>query len=362
MLFEPLPLRSGYVLKNRLAVAPMTTYSSYEDGTIREDELPYLERRAQGGFGMVITAACYVQACGHAFDGQWGCEHDGRLPSLRAAADAIHRGGAMAVLQIHHGGRQCPLRHVDPPLSASAIADPRAGASVPRAMTVEEVAETVRAFGSAARRAREAGFDGIEIHGANTYLLQQFVSPHSNRRDDAYGRDRLLFPKQVVEAVLDQAGKLDVGYRFSPEEPCEPGLRMADTEALVDLLLDYQLSYLHLSLRDYDQASIVENSTEPTVSRLARRIGGRMPLMAVGQVWDMDDAERCQALGADLVALGRSAIIEPEWPQVVRQGKPPRREVPHEGAEALLTLPAGLARDIYRHEGWFPVEGRWARR
>ena len=198
MLFTPFRLNTGLTLKNRLVVAPMTTYSSYEDGTVRETEPPYLRRRAEGGFGLVMTAACYIHPTGQAFDGQWGCERDDRHPSLKSMADAIHEGGAAAFLQIHHGGRMCPSRLCGRVLSASAVPATRPGAETPEAMSEDEIWTMIEGYAQAARRAVEAGYDGVEIHGANTYLIQQFVSPHSNRRDDEWGQDRLKFSREVT--------------------------------------------------------------------------------------------------------------------------------------------------------------------
>lgn len=367
MLDDPFVLLSGLKLRNRTVVAPMTTYSSYDDGRIREDELPYLRRRAEGGFGMVMTAACCVHPRGKAFDGQWACWSDEFLPSLRSVAEAIHESGAAAVLQIHHGGRACPSRLCGGvPLSASAIPFDRPNAETPRAMAESEIEEAIRSFADAAARAKEAGFDGVEIHGANTYLLQQFVSPHSNRRKDAWGQDRLKFPLAVTDAVLAAVGPgFSVGYRFSPEEPFEPGIRLPETYALVDALLLRDLDGLHVSLKRFDQPSIVGDFDDPTLALLSRRIeshsrpGRRPAFIGVGQVKTAEDFASARALGADLVALGRAAISEPEWPSVVESGGSPRALVPAAGSGEALTLPELLARKIESTEGWFSVEGKW---
>ncbi len=358
MLNTPLRLPTGLVLKNRLVVAPMTTYSSHADGTIRDTELDYLRVRAEGGFGSVMTAACYVHKSGHAFDGQWACSSDDYLASMRAAADAIHAGGAAAILQIHHGGRQCPSRLCGrTPMSASAVPAERANAETPEAMTEPEIEEIVAAFAAAAERAQRAGYDGVEIHGANTYLLQQFVSPHSNRREDAWGKDRLRFPLAVTKAVLHAVGVgYAVGYRFSPEEAETPGIRIEHTEALTDALLEMPLSWLHLSLRQYRQGSSHDAYEGPTLSRLHARIAGRMPFISVGAVQTLADAEAALETGSELVAIGRAAITEPQWPRVAFGGGAPRLAVPrHSGAETL-TLPEGLAAKIYGVPGWFDVE------
>lgn len=344
-------------MRNRLVVAPMTTYSSHEDGRIRDSELDYLRRRSVG-FAMVMTAACYVHKSGHAFQGQWRCDADDAIPFLAATARAIKDEGAAAVLQIHHGGRQCRAALTgETPWSASAIAAERPNAETPRAMTEDEIETAIAAFANAAQRAEQAGFDGVEIHGANTYLIQQFVSPHSNRREDAWGRDRLKFSLALTEAVLQKVSpRFAVGYRFSPEEPETPGIRWSDTERLIDALCEHRLDWLHVSLRDYRQASIVGDYDEPTLLRVARTINGRTPLIGVGSIKTAEDAEAALAMGADLVALGRVAISEPEWPQRVAAGEPVRTTVPARNARDLLTLPEGLESRIYEVKGWFDVE------
>lgn len=354
--FDPFvtPLLS---LKNRLVLAPMTTYSSHENGVIRDTELTYLERRAKAGFGMTMTAACYVHKTGHAFPGQWAASDDSFLPSLKSVADGIHRGSSFAVLQIHHGGRACSARLCGEVLSASDIPIERPNAETPRAMTEDEIQTMIRAFADAARRGRDAGFDGIEIHGANTYLLQQFVSPHSNRRNDVWGQDRLKFSREVVAAVLEAVGPgYPVGYRFSPEEKETPGIRLPDTLGLIDMLCQFPLAWLHISLSDFRQTSLVGDYTEPTLELVARAIAGRLPLIGVGSIKTREDADACLELGADLVAVGRAAIIEPDWPTAIREGHPRRQKFPKENAERDLVLPAGLVNRVLNAPGWFEVE------
>jgi 2,4-dienoyl-CoA reductase-like NADH-dependent reductase (Old Yellow Enzyme family) len=355
--FTPFTLPNGQTLKNRLVLAPMTTYSSFEDGHIKPTELAFLKNRAEDGFGMVMTAACYVHPSGKAFDGQWACSDDRFLPSLESAANAIHQGGSFAVLQIHHGGRQCPGRLCGgTPLSASAIPNDRPNAETPRAMTIGEIQEVILSFAKAALRAKEAGFDGVEIHGANTYLLQQFVSPHSNRREDEYGRDRLLFPRQVVDEVLAMVGpNFPVGYRFSPEELETPGIRWDDTSSLIDMLMSFPLSWLHVSLRDYIVASLNGDFDEPVLAKVRRQIGNRVPVISVGSVNTLADAEGALK-DSDLVAVARAAITDPEYVRKLLTGQSPNLTFPRENAEEKLTLPVGLADKIRSTPGWFPME------
>ena len=333
----------------------MTTYSSFPDGNIDPEEIEFLRRRAKGGFGTIITAACCVHPSGWAFAGQWQCSEDRFLPSLKSVADAIRGEGSAAILQIHHGGRECPPELCGgQSVSASAIASPRPNSVAPRALTEDEILEIIDAFGQATRRAAEAGFDGVEIHGANTYLLQQFVSPDSNRREDAWGQDRLKFSKAVVDSVLSHATQgFTVGYRFSTEEPQTPGLRISDTEALIDALCATKLDFLHVSLRDYRQLSMHEAFPEPVLDRVVSLVKDRKPLIGVGSVKTIEDAQAIWDAGADLVAIGRTAISDPEWPQHPSE---PRTKIPRGDFAKELTIPAGLAKRIESVDGWFERE------
>ncbi|MEJ5169486.1 MAG: hypothetical protein WHU10_00720 [Fimbriimonadales bacterium] len=355
MVFTPFRLGS-LELRNRLVMAPMATFSSHESGEVHPEELAYLERRSAGGLGMVIAGACGVHPSGRAFEGQWMCEHDGRIPSLRAAAEAIHRGGAKAVLQIHHGGRHCPqaLTGLERPWSASEVPCGKDGSGTTHAMTEEEIIAVVGAFGEAARRAREAGWDGVEIHGANGYLLQQFVSPATNHRTDEWAADTLRFPLEVVRSVRRAVGAdFVVGYRFSPTEA--NGYGMAVTRRLLTELLREQLDYLHISLQDHRYAA-PEEGDAPLLRQAADHIDGRAPLIGVGGVRLLEDAERVLSLGADLVALGRELLVEPDWPRVVAEGRTPRLKLPREGAVELLTLPHALHQKMLAVPGWVELE------
>ena len=187
-LFQPFTLRSGMELKNRIVMAPLTNWSSNEDGTVSDAELAYYIHRAKG-VGMVITACAYVTPNGKGFAGEFSAHSDEMIPSLRRLATSLKEQGTKAVMQIFHGGRMCPPELVPNGeiVSASAVAAEQEGASVPRELRDQEIEEIIHAFGEATRRAIEAGFDGVEIHGANGYLIQQFFSPHSNRSTDKWG-------------------------------------------------------------------------------------------------------------------------------------------------------------------------------
>lgn len=352
---------AGISLPNRLVLAPMTTYSSNTDGTITDAEVDFLRRRAAGGIGTIITAACYVDPAGQGFVGQWGCSDDRFLPSLRRVAEAIHSEGAVALLQIHDAGRMSdPSVLSGPPRAPSAIASPRPGMATPRAMTSDEIHASIAAFGTAAGRAMAAGFDGVEIHGANTYLLQQFFSPHSNRRNDEWGGDlerRMRFIQEVIQSVRGTVGATAiVGYRFSPEEVEEPGITFEDTLELVDLLTELPLDYLHVSLGDYQQGSLRNPQDSHSLLKLIiDYVGGSMPIMAVGSITEPEQAVDALHQGAALVALGRVALYEPEWPRKVLAGHPLKLCLPRTNGANICTLPLPLYERLLTREGWIPL-------
>ena len=173
-LFEPFELRPGVTLRNRIAMAPMTTWASNDDGTVSDAEDAYYRRRVSG-VGLVITGCTHVQANGVGFTGEFAAHDDAFVPSLRRLATAARSGGAPAILQIFHAGVKAPPDLVPEVVAASAVAI-EAGAFnaavTPRALTDGEVLDVVRAFGEATRRAILAGFDGVELHGAHGFLIQ----------------------------------------------------------------------------------------------------------------------------------------------------------------------------------------------
>ena len=188
VVWSPYRLNCGRELSNRFVIAPLTTNASHDDGTAAENELEFVRRRAAGGYGAMISSAAYVEQDGRSWQGI-GAAHEGHLPSLRRLAEAMRAAGSLAILQIYDGGRIAKPELIgDGRMRApSAVASLRPGAKTPRAMTGDEVKNLIASFGAAASLARKAGFDGVEIHGANHYTVHQFFSPRANHRGDHWG-------------------------------------------------------------------------------------------------------------------------------------------------------------------------------
>ncbi|MEW9702519.1 NADH-dependent flavin oxidoreductase [Paenibacillus sp. SI8] len=365
-LFEPLVFKKGTQLKNRIVMAPMTNCSANEDGTVSREELAYYARRSQG-VSMVITACTYVTPNGKGFPGEFAGDSDDMIPSLRSLAQTIKEQGAKAILQIFHGGRQCPPALVPNGdiVSASDVASAQVGGIAPRPLREAEVDAIIRDFGETTRRAIEAGYDGVEIHGANGYLLQQFFSAHTNLRNDKWGgslEKRMAFPLAIVEEVQRVVAAhakepFLIGYRFSPEEEETTGITMADTLELVDALADRDLDYLHISLMDF--RSLPRRGADPSKTRvewILDRINGRVPLIGVGSIRTADDALDARKLGLPIVAIGRELIVDPDWVQKVQAGKAAEiATVISKQDQEKLVIPDPLWNMIIHRSGWFPV-------
>ena len=188
VIWSPFRFNCGREIANRFAIAPLTTDSSHKDGMATENELEFVRRRAASGFGATISSAAYVEQDGRSWQGI-GATHDGHLSSLHRLAEAMRAAGGLAILQIYDGGRIAKPELIgDQWLRApSAVASLRPGAKTPRAMTANEVGSLIASFREAASLARKAGFDGVEIHGANHYAVHQFFSPRANHRVDNWG-------------------------------------------------------------------------------------------------------------------------------------------------------------------------------
>jgi 2,4-dienoyl-CoA reductase-like NADH-dependent reductase (Old Yellow Enzyme family) len=364
-LFEEFHFPNGISIKNRIIMAPMTNFSSNQDGTVSDAEVNYYARRSKG-VSMVITACTYVTANGKGFPGEFAGDRDEMIPSLNQLASAIKEQGAKAILQIFHGGRECPPDLVPNGdiVSASAVPSERAGSKSPRELREEEIESIIRAFGETTRRAIEANYDGVEIHGANGYLIQQFFSPHSNRREDSWGgtlEKRMAFPLAVVgavqKAVKEHAKEpFLVGYRFSPEEPETPGITMADTLELIDALADKKIDFLHVSQTDYK--AVPRRGIEDTRTRLEiiqERVGDRIPVIGVGSIYKADDALKALETGIPLLALGRGLIMDPDWVEKIESGREDEIATRiDKNAQAQLVVPDPLWQAIVNSPGWFP--------
>lgn len=325
-LFQPFTLNNGVEIRNRLAVAPMTHLGSNADGSLSDQERTFIGNRAEG-FGMFISAATLVQDGGKAFHGQPEATGEHCLPSLAETAKIIQAQGAKAILQIHHGGTEA-IADINgrEKISASANAE-----KATRAATAEEIESLVAAYGQAADFAVRAGFDGVEIHGANGYLIQQFYSAQSNRRDDEWGGSltkRLRFPLAVVDAVVaakEKHGKKDfiIGYRFSPEEAGDNGLTMVETGALIDALVQKPLQYLHISLWEFGKKIRRGGDTGQTRMQFVHeRIAGKLPLIGVGNLFSADEILAAYQSGwAEFIAVGKTVMINPDLVALIENGR-----------------------------------------
>src|SRR5580693_1139480 len=375
-VWSPFRFNSGREVANRFAMAPLTTDSSHDDGTATENELEFVRRRAASGFGVAISSAAYVAQDGRSWQGI-GATHEGHLSSLHRLAEAMRAAGGLAILQIYDGGRiakpeltgeQC-LR------APSAVASLRPGAKTPRAMTTDEIGNLIASFRKAASLARKAGFDGVEIHGANHYAVHQFFSPRANHRVDHWGgtlSKRMNFPLAVAQAVRDALGpKLIAGFRVTPFEAEADGYTLEEAKLLCKELARLNLDYISVSLDDYRKSrptgetrvynGPVERSytlAESPITEFARVIAGRSAVMAGGGIKTCGDAEGAIKLGADLVAVGRAVVVDPEWLSKVRSKSEasilaglPKDE--REIARAL-SIPPRMVEYLLSRPGWIP--------
>lgn len=299
-------------MANRLMLAPLTNFQSHDDGTLGDDELHWLRLRAQGGFGLTMTCAAYVQDNGKGFPGQLGISRDAHLPGLTRLAAALRAAGGLSAVQLQHSGRRASAGLPGQTLVAP-WDDAETGA---RALGTAEVAQLVQDFIAAAQRAEQAGFDGVELHGAHGYLLAQFLDAGHNRRSDAYGgspgnRARVL--DEIIDGIRARCGaQFQLGLRLSPERF---GIQLPEALALAGrLLTDGRLDYLDMSLWDcFKPPQDPAHGGRPLIdwfSALPRR-GTRLGV--AGKLMGAASAQACLDHGADFVLIGRGAILHQDF-------------------------------------------------
>lgn len=331
-LFEPFGL-DGLTLPNRVGLAPMTRTSATDDGLATERMARYYAKFARGGFSFLITEGTYPDtAHSQGYANQPGLATDEQAESWTRVTEAVHAAGAPIVVQLMHAGALVQEnRHTDETVAPSEVIPKgeqmelyggEGEFSMPRALSTDELDEIRKGFVDAARRAEAAGFDGVEIHAANGYLLDEFLTTYTNERDDEYGgsiENRIRFPAEVVSAVADAVDDdTVVGVRLSQSKVNDPDYRWPDGEADADVafgrLSDAGADYLHVTEEDATAPAFDDEG--PTLAELAARHGDA-PVVANGGLEDPAEARSVLDDGADLVTLATGALANPDWPSRV---------------------------------------------
>ncbi|MFC1973900.1 NADH:flavin oxidoreductase [Chloroflexota bacterium] len=334
-LFEPISI-GAMCLKNRIAMAPMVSKSADEKGFVTLMTKDYYCARARGGAGLIIVEATYVDhPRGRGYRNQLSIADDKHIPELKALAKDIQGNGAKVAIQIQHSGPATKMSLTgSQPVAPSAI--PVQGWDVPRELTTSEVEDIVREFGDGALRACKAGFDGVEIHAAHYYLLARFLSPACNKRVDKYGgstenRSRVLV--EIINTMKHAAGKdYPVWIRFNGEEYGADGaLNHEEAKQIAVIAEKAGADAIHVSCWDLgaNSFSTMGKQIKPIdtpygfMINLAEGIKKvvNIPVIAVGRITPEIGEEALEEGKADIVAIGRGLIADPELPNKAAQGK-----------------------------------------
>ena len=355
-LFEPFKISSVH-LKNRITMAPLFTAYAHKDGTVSSLTLEHCEEIAKGGVGMMVVANAIVDESGSVSKHSLRVDDDRFLPGLSRLADTIKKEDVAAVLQINHGGHFAKGRNTLSPSSVS-LSDLNLGGLYktalksldfqqqwavlseaiqqhpkrPKKMTEDDIKHIISAYAKAAVRAKKAGFDMVEIHGATGYLIVQFLSPRINNRKDKYGGDlenRMRFPLELVRAVKDAVGNdFPVGYRFLADEWMDDGFPLDEAKIFAQRLSDLHVAYLSVTAGTYESFSrpeIVEKSHElGYMVYLAQQIKEvvEVPVITTGRISTPELAEEILSeKKADLIGIARPLFADPQWPKKAYEGE-----------------------------------------
>ena len=310
-------------LKNRIVMAPMCMYSADDHGFVLPFHFAHYTARAYGGVAMVITEATSVEARGRISSQDLGIYDDQHVSGLKRLVDEVHVAGSLIAIQLAHAGRKCGVKS-HPSIAPSAVTFSQ-DYPVPTAMTISDIHEVIQSFREGARRAQIAGFDGIEVHGAHGYLINQFISPLSNLRQDKYGgilTNRLRFLQEILQAVRS-VFKGEVWVRLSADEYAEGGHHLQDTIALLQLIRPL-IAGVNVS-----SGGVVPFPIKPSpgyqlpLSRGIQAAG--IPTIGGGLITTMEAIEEALEKDASLVYLGRPLLLNPYFVlQEIKKHSPER--------------------------------------
>lgn len=335
-LFTPLTI-GNRTLANRAALAPMTRVSATQDGLVTDRNTHYYSGFARGGFGLIITEGLYTDTeHSQGYLHQPGLATSAQEQSWHPVVEAVHAEGSAIFAQLMHAGAQAQgnrFRHDT--VGPSAVA-PRGEQltfyrgqgpyPTPKPLDTAQIAEIRRTFATTARRAASAGFDGVELHGANGYLLDQFLTDYLNRREDEHGggiENRLRLAAEVCDEVLQAVGsEIAVGIRISQSKVSDATYRwpggVKDAEIIFETLARTGIHFLHTTEHRATAAAFDHDGA--TLAQLAKQHSG-LPVIANGQLEDPGTARSLLHAGtADVIAIGKAALAQHDWPQRARNG------------------------------------------
>jgi len=316
-LFDPLRVR-GLVLKNRIVMPPMATELASANGEVTERLVEHYSRRAKGP-GLIIVEHSYVIRSGKLSENQLGIYNDDLIPGLAGLVNSVHEVGTPIAAQINHAGRLAnskisAAQPVAPsPIPASITAE------TPRELRQDEMVEIAERFASAAARALKAGFDAVEIHGAHGFLLNQFTSPLTNKRTDQFGSSlegRMRYPLKVVDSIRRRIGKnVPLFYRLGADDRSPGGLTLEEGKKIAQKLVEAEVDVIDVS-GGLCGSRPVDLKGEGYLIHLAEgvKMTVNVPVVGVGGIVTAEFADEVVKSGrADLVAVGRAMLNDPDW-------------------------------------------------
>lgn len=323
MLFTPIKIGSMEV-KNRLVVPAMGTNLAEHNGEAGQMLIDYYTKRAEGGFGLIITECTAVSREGRSLINECGMWDDSLIPGYRKLTDSVHGQGAKIVMQLRHCGRETqPVYTENKPIPAPSQVPCPSCQTMPYAMPAKEVYEMVEKFSEAAYRAKKAGFDGVELHASHGYLIAQFLSGHANKRTDEFGgslKNRMRFLKLIIRDIRRKTGNdFPIIIRISGTEMITGGREIQETKAVCRMCEEEGASAIHVSISTYGSLQYCIGSTylspgyETEAAEAVKKVTN-IPVITVGRYTDPEIAESVLQDGsADLVAFGRQSIADPHF-------------------------------------------------
>ena len=314
---ESWEMRNGLMIPNRSVLAAMTNKQSYSDGTLSDEEIRFLVRRAEGGFGLITTAASHVQESGQGWEGEFGVWGDHHLPGLSSLATQLKQHDSKSFVQIFHGGMRAPSSITGQQASSASVNFISESEGSSRRLSTREVEETISCFIRAAQRCEAAGFDGVELHGAHGYLIAQFLGSNTNRRSDVFGGDveqRSTFLLRIIRGIREVVSDdFAIMVRLSPVSE-EIGITMEDTKQVIELLIKEKIDALHISCWDVFEK---QDNNQTITRELCSIYCDSIPIVSTGSVWSAEDAQFVLDQGAEAVGVARVALPHPDWASLV---------------------------------------------